>query len=271
MLLGKNGGRWVLQTVRKVTQVLDLFSLENPEWSVGEAARVLEYPKSSMSELMSSLADQRLLHRVGKGKYRLGWRLFELSQTLLRTTEFRVEARRVMEELVARWKETMHLAVLDDVHAVYVEKLQPAPAVRILLSWAGARLPAHGSGVGKVLLAHSPWEQIAARLEDMGLPRLTSNTITDLEELARELEEVRNRGYAYDMEEAAIGLCCVAAPIRDSKGRVVAALSFSVPAFRFRRGIEEYTEGILEAADRISTAIPKPEEHLTKKLRTPYG
>src|SRR5215211_7584697 len=82
----------VLRTIKKATQILDLFSLERPEWGVSEVARALGLPKSTTSELMSGLADQRLLSRRAKGRYRLGWRLFESSQTLLDTTEFRIEA-----------------------------------------------------------------------------------------------------------------------------------------------------------------------------------
>lgn len=194
-------------------------------------ANTLQAPKSTTSELMASLADQRLLSRTVKGRYRLGWRLFELSQTLLDTTEFRVEARRVMEELVRCWGETVHLAVLDDVQAVYIEKLQPTPAVKILISRTGARLPAHCSGVGKVLLAHSEWEHVAALFEDQGLPALIANTIDTLDALAGELERVRERGYAYDDEETMVGLRCVAAPVYDCGGKVVAAVRTMV---RFR-------------------------------------
>lgn len=240
------------RSIIKAMQVLDLFSLERPEWGVSEAARALKLPKSSTSELMSSLANQRLLSRTAKGRYRLGWRLFELSQTLLDTTEFRIEARKVMEELVRTWGETVHLAVLDGVQAVYIEKLQPTPAVKIGITRSGARLPAHCSGVGKVLLAQSEWEHVVALFEDQGLAALTSNTITELDALAGELERVWERGYAYDDEEILVGLCCVAAPIHDSKGEVVSAVSFSVPAYRFHPRRDEYTAAILDAARRIS-------------------
>ena len=242
----------MLRTIKKATQVLDLFSLERPEWGVSEAARALNLPKSTTSELMSSLANQRLLSRTAKGRYRLGWCLFELSQALLDTTEFRTEARRVMEQLVKARGETVHLAVLDGVQAVYVEKLQPTPAVKIKISRAGARLPAHCSGVGKVLLAHCEWEYVAELLEDQGLPALTSNTITELDALADELERVRERGCAYDDEETLVGLCCVAAPIYGSKGKVVASVSLSVPAYRFHSKKDEYTAAIFEAARHIS-------------------
>jgi len=238
--------------IEKVMQILGLFSLEKPEWGVGEAAYALDLPKSTTSELMASLAGQRLLTRTAKGRYRLGWRLFELSQNLLDTTEFRSEARRVMEELVGRWKETMHLAVLDGVQAVYIEKVQPTPAVRIRITRAGARLPAHSSAVGKVLLAHCEWEYVAERLEDQGVPALTSNTITELDALAEEVEQVREQGYAYDDEETLVGLCCVGAPIYGPEETMVASISFSVPAFRFHPKKDEYTVAVLEAAQRIS-------------------
>ena len=239
-------------TTRKVMRVLDLFSLEYPEWGVSEVARALGLPKSSTSELMSSMTDQRLLSRRARGRYRLGWRLFELSQTLLDTTEFRSEARKAMEELVRCWKETMHLAVLDGVQAVYIEKLQPTPAVKIRITRAGARLPAHSTGVGKVLLADSEWEYVAERLEDQEMPELTPNTITNLDVLAEELERVREEGCAYDLEETLVGLYCVAAPIHDPGGAGIAAVSFSVPCYRFHPKKDEYTAAILGAARRIS-------------------
>jgi len=222
----------------------------------------MELPRSTTSELLSNLANQRLLSRVGWGRYRLGWRLFELSQTLLDTTAFRIEARRVMEELVKRWQETMHLAVLDGVQAVYIEKLQPIPRVKIEITRSGARLPAHSSGVGKALLAYSEWEYIAELFEDQGMPASTPNTIITLDELAEELERVRERGYAYDNEETVVGLCCVGAPIYSVRGEVIASVSFSVPAYRFSSRKDEYTGAILDAARCISeSASPALEEY----------
>lgn len=255
------------QTIRKAMRVLDLFSLERPEWGVGEVARCLELPKSTTSELMASLADERLLARTAKGRYRLGWQLFELSQTLLDTTEFRTEARRLMEELVRSWGETVHLAVLDGVQAVYVEKLQPTPAIKICISRTGARLPAHCSGVGKVLLASSDWDHVAALFEDQGMPALTSNTITTLDLLNKELCKVREQGYALDEEESMVGLCCAAAPIRDPAGTTVAAVSISVPAYRFHTKEKDYTDAVLDTAWRISeSARPKPREFANQEM-----
>ena len=241
--------------MEKVGNVLNLFSFERPEWGVSEVAKALGLPKSTVSEIMASLASQCLLFRTGEGRYRLGWRLFHLSQVLLDNTDFCIEARKVMRELVERWGETSHLAVLDEGQVLYVEKLQGTPAVQILLSHVGGRLPAHCSGIGKVLLAHREWQEVITLLEPQGLRAFTPHTITALGQLALELEEVRKQGYAYDHEEVALGLYCVAAPIHDLDGHVIAAMILSVPAYRFYPKEDTYTMTIVKAAQIISEAL----------------
>jgi DNA-binding IclR family transcriptional regulator len=241
--------------MEKIGNVLDLFSFEHPEWGVSEVAKKLGLPKSTTSEIMASLASQSLLHRTDEGRYRLGWRLFRLSQVLLDNIDFCIEARKVMRELVERWGETSHLAVLDQGQVLYVEKLQGTPAVQILLSHVGGRLPAHCSGVGKVLLAHQECPSIMTLLEQQGLQAFTPHTITSFDRLAEELEEVRTCGYAHDHEEVALGLCCVAAPIYDVKGHILAAMSLSVPAYRFYPKEDTYTMTIVKAAQRVSEAL----------------
>ncbi len=241
--------------MEKVGNVLNLFSFKRPEWGVSEVAKTLAIPKSTTSEIMASLATQDLLRRTDEGRYRLGWRLFYLSQVMLDNTDFYIEARQVMYELVERWGETFHLTVLDEAQVLYLEKLQGTPAVQILLSRVGARLPTHGSGVGKVLLAHRTWHEVTTLLEEEGLKPFTPNTITSFDRLAEELEQVRRQGYAYDHEEVIQGLCCVAAPIYDENGRALAAMSISVPAYRFYPKQEIYTTIIVKATQRISKVL----------------
>lgn len=253
----------MVMTVDKVVRILDLFSVENPEWGVSEVARALRISKSAASELMASMEDRRLLRRTSRRRYRLGWRFFELSQTLLETTEFRTEARKILEDLMATWTETVHLAVLDGVQSVWVEKFQPTPAVKIPASGIGARLPAHSTAGGKMLLASCEWERVAEAFVHQGLPALTPNTITTLGDLKTDLERVRYRGYAIDDEAACIGLCCVAAPVYDDKSEVVAAASLSIPAFRFHEGTEKYVAAVLEAADMMSQS----KGHSTNRYR----
>ena len=162
-----------MQTVRKAGRVLELFSLESPEWGVSEVAKSLELPKSGAHAILSSLTDQGMLRRTDKARYRLGWRVMAMNQILLDTTDFRPEARRIMEYLVSRFGETVHLAALESGQVIYIDKVQGTRAVRVEVTGTGARLPAHGSGVGKVLLAYRPWDEVMNIIEKQGMAALT--------------------------------------------------------------------------------------------------
>src|SRR5687767_3553983 len=230
----------MLQTIQKAGELLALFDRDHTEWGVREAATKLKIAKSSVHDLMSSLAKLGFLNRTEENRYRLGWRLVTLSETLLATTELRKEAHPVMEELAAQYQETIHLAVLDDTQAVYVDKLEGRQAVRVELTSLGARLYAHCSALGKVLLAFKDEEQVRRIIQTAGLPRFTDHTITDEEDLIQNLVKIRKQGFAYDLEEILPDLCCVAAPIYNHTGQVIAAISMSIPAYRFRRSQPEY-------------------------------
>ena len=245
----------MLQTLSKAGRVLELFSLENPEWGVSQVAKSLEIPKSGAHALLSTLADQGMLRRTDKARYRLGWRVMAMNQILLETTDFRPEARRMMEYLVSRFGETVHLAALESGQVIYVDKTQGTRAVRVEVTGMGVKLPAHGSGVGKALLACRPWGEVLKIIENQGMAALTPKTITTLDEFQEELQTVRKQGYAFDLEETVPELCCVAAPIRDRTGEVVAAISFSVPAYRFELGKERYVAAIVQSARAVSESV----------------
>jgi DNA-binding IclR family transcriptional regulator len=245
----------MLQTIQKAGELLALYDREHTEWGVREVAEKLKMAKSSTHDLMSSLAKLGFLNKTQNNRYRLGWRLVTLSEVLLSTTELRQEAHPVMEELAAHYQETIHLAVLDDTQAVYVDKLEGRQAVRVELTSLGARLYAHCSALGKVLLAYSPEEEVKRIIKTAGLPRFTPNTITDEEELHQALARIQKQGYAYDLEEILPDLCCVAAPIYNHSAKVIAAISMSIPAYRFRRSQLEYRDAVMRAARSISKRL----------------
>ncbi len=245
----------MLQTIQKAGELLSLFDREHTEWGVREVAAKLKIAKSSAHDLMSSLAKLGFLNKTEDSRYRLGWRLVTLSETLLATTELRKEAHPVMEDLATEYQETLHLAVLDDTQAVYVDKLEGRQAVRVELTSLGARLYAHCSALGKVLLAFCDEEEVRRIIQTAGLPRFTDNTITDEDELIQNLVKIRKQGFAYDLEEIMPDLCCVAAPIYDYSGNVIAAISMSIPAFRFRRSQNDFRDGVIRAAKKISKLL----------------
>jgi DNA-binding IclR family transcriptional regulator len=245
----------MLQTIQKAGEVLALYDREHTEWGVREVAAKLRVAKSSAHDLMSSLAKLGFLNKTDENRYRLGWRLVTLSETLLATTELRKEAHPVMEELAVQYQETIHLAVLDGTQAVYVDKLEGRQAVRVELTSLGARLYAHCSALGKVLLAYRDEDQVKHIIQTAGLPRFTDNTITDEKELLQNLARIRKQGFAYDLEEILPDLCCVAAPIYEYSGNVIAAISMSIPAYRFRRLQAEYRDAIVRTARNISERL----------------
>lgn len=242
----------MLSTVEKVGLVFALFTPDHPEWGVSEVADSLSIPKSSAHALLSTLAAIDLLKRTGNARYRLGWRILALSQTLMETAHFRREARRWMAELVAQFGETVHMGTLQLGRVVYTDKLVGTRAVRVELTAVGAEGPAHCSALGKALLSDLPGEKVRDIVAVYGLPAYTPETITTLEALENELDHVRKRGYACDVGELMPELCCIAAPILGYGTHVIAAMSMSVPAYRFQEYKEIYRRAITEATCDIS-------------------
>ena len=186
-------------------------------------------------------------------------KLVELGNRLLSQIDFRTEARPYLLDLAERTKETVHLVILYQNEVLYIDKVEPNkyPTGLRMASMLGLRIPAHCCSVGKVLLAALPEEKIEKMVSSKGLPKRTENTIIDPGKLKEHLQLVREKNYALDNEENEIGICCVAAPIRDQRGEVIAAISISVPVSRINARMlkTELKNQITETALRISGKI----------------
>lgn len=222
----------MLLTVANVGRVLDAYSVERPERGVTELAADLGLTKSKTHALLTSMAEIGLLRRTEGGRYRIGWRSLELVRLLTQSTPFRPIAHSVATGIARRFGDVVHVATLDEGRVVYVDRVVGPRGLRIPVTTVGSSLPAHCSGVGKVLLAHLDPAKVDAILDRHGLPALTERTITDRDRFYAELHRVRRDGLGYDREEVQAGLACVAAPIFDADGRCVAAISLSAPVGR---------------------------------------
>jgi IclR family transcriptional regulator, KDG regulon repressor len=252
---------FMLHSVSRAGKVLDLFTTKTPEWSVSEAAKVLGVSKSTASELMATLAEMGLLTRTNERTYRLGWRLIDLSRTLLSTSDFYGEAHEGLQTLVERWSEAGSISVFNGNQAICIERLQGESTIRMLLSQVGMQLPVYASGGGKMLIAHQKWSRVRSLLDEQQLMALTPNTITSLDVLVDELEQIRKQGYAYDKEEFLPGLCAISAPIRGIDGAVTSCISMLLSVPRFNQSVGNYTDIVLRAASRIS-------EHMGYRAKT---
>ena len=220
----------MLGTLEKAQRVLDLYSPARPEWGVGEVARECGWPPSSTHLLLSSLAHTGLLHRTVAGRYRLGFKLHRLSQILLHNTPWREVVAGELRALCAQTGETTYAAALDGAHLVTVAAFQGAHRHALAPAQLSEEPPLHASATGKVLLAfRTAWGHPLPRR----LPRLTPHTITTRAALSAELDEVRARGVAFSLEEAALEVCSVAAPVHNHNGEVIAAVCLISPAEHF--------------------------------------
>ncbi len=221
-----------IRSVAKALSIMDLLAQNGRAMSLAEICRETGLAKSTAHGLLATLMDYRYVEQdCFEGKYRLGLHLFEIGSVVANSWDVRKVAAPYIEKLVDELEETAHLAVLEHGQVLYIDKRESRRSIRIV-SQIGARLPAHCSGVGKVLLAHIPASEVRLVVASHGLPRFTRNTITDVHRLEEELERIRSQGFAVDNEEIMDGLRCVAAPIRDHTGRVCAAISVSSPVAR---------------------------------------
>lgn len=249
----------MLLTVVSTGRVLELFSIECPEWGPTEMAVELGMSKSKAHSLLTSMADVGLLRRTSRGRYRLGWRLLGLNRVLADTTDFRCTARPVMGVLTAHFGETVHLGTLDGGEVVYVDRSQGNQATRIAVSAIGARMPAHCTGVGKVMLSQLDAPALDQVLSRHELEPRTPYSVTDVSVLKAELARIREREIAFDCQEAVRGISCVAAPIWGADGDVVAAISLTAPTSRFDAQAAAFETAIRRAARHVS-------RHLRRQL-----
>ena len=215
------------QSVSRALSIVDLLASENRDMSLTEIAQAMGWPKSTAYGLLVTLRDYHYLDQSPlTGRYTLGVRLFELGNTIARSWNIRSVAFPIMQQLHAKWGETVQLAVEDKGEVLYLEKLESNRLVRIV-SEVGARLPMHCTGLGKAMLAHKTPSEVKWILSQHGMKAMTSRTITDMGQMEKELEKIRMQGYAEDMGEMMDSLRCVAVPIYNKEGKVKHALSIS--------------------------------------------
>ncbi|WP_328224788.1 IclR family transcriptional regulator [Streptomyces sp. NBC_00310] len=203
--------------------ILGAFTPEHPELTLAQVCRLTDLRHATAHRLVGELTAWGALERVTGGAYVIGLRLWELGALNPRGLPLRVRAMPVMEDLHAATQQHVQLAVLDGTDALVVERISATGAVPVV-SGVGGRLPLHASAVGQVLLAHAGAELFTEVVRD-GLARFTPRTVTDPAALRVALAECRRTGAAVVREEMSPDAYSVAAPVTDSKGRVVAALS----------------------------------------------
>lgn len=215
---------WVSEpgVLAKATAVLMSFTVDDHGVRFTEVQRRTGLPKSTLHRLLREMVSLRLLD-LEDGRYRLSGQLFELGMRASVERDLIEVAMPFLEDLYERTHEVVHLGVREGTEVVYVAKLTGHRPVRSP-SRLGGRMPLHATAIGKALLAHAPAE-IRHLVLTGPMPRLAARTVIAPAMLSAQLEQVVESGIAYENEESAPGLSCVAAPVFDSGDRAVAAVS----------------------------------------------
>lgn len=249
----------MVPAVTRALDILELFLTRGPELSSAEIIELTGIPKTSAHSIINTLVEREYLVRFGEyqpHRFRLGIRAFELGSVSFSGRDVATVGQSIAEDLSARFDETVQIGVLNGTDVIPVVKVDGQQSIQ-LVSKVGKRTPAHCTALGKSLLAWLPETALEALYPSGSeLEQLTERSITSVSELHEHLKEVRQAGASREFCESNESAVCVASPIRDSSGRVVAAISMSVPVVRWSTDAEvEWAARVHEHALRISREL----------------
>lgn len=223
--------------------------------TLDQLAEALGVHKSTALRLLRTLEANRFVRREDAHHYRLGSALFDLANRALEDIDVRGAARPHLVELGTTTGHTVHLATFEDDQVVYIDKVDSQHAVR-MYSRVGRRAPVHCTAVGKALVAGWPQDRREQLAQRLSYPRLTENTITSPDGFLSELQRVHDQGYALDRSEHEDFIHCIGAPIHDSRGEAVAAVSVSAPKVLLDfDGLLALVDDLLRTTSAVSTEL----------------
>lgn len=258
------GGKYTVPVVRSTFRILEELSRAEA-LGISELAGRTRIPKSTVFRILSTLFDLGYVVRDSGRNFALGVALSRLGSAEADGAALRNLALPYMLDLRNHFGETVNLGVLNFDKVTYIEVVPSEFALR-LQETRGSSVQMHASALGKAILAFSPPDLVENMVRGRKLAILTQNTICDADDLLLELKRVRSCGYAFDRGEISLLARCVAAPIKDSSGAAVAAISVSGPASRFMpRKDSPVIAALARAAGEISSKL---QEHRNSALRS---
>ncbi len=249
-----------VKSADRTLELLELFAEHVDGMALVDVCAQTGWPKSSTLALLRTLHQRDYLDiHGGDGRYRLGPRVALLGSAYLGNLSLAREGADVVRATSRACDETVHLAVLRSRDVLYVAKEEGGGSMR-MVSTVGRMIPAHGTGVGKMMLASLSSEEVD-RLFPPGqdLPQLTEKTVTNRAAFLDTLAKARRDGYATDSGQSTLGVECIAAPVMGQDGRVIAAMSVSVPEPRFTPDrFAELRDVVMAGARQLSIRMGCP-------------
>jgi DNA-binding IclR family transcriptional regulator len=245
-----------VQSVERTLDILESLVDFGSEVGLVEISQGVTLPLATVHRLLGTLIRRGYVKQNRQNrKYSLGFRALQMGNDMRQRFALRLEARPFLHRLMERTGESANLAVLDDGEVVYIDQAQSSKILR-MFTQLGNRVPAHSTGSGKVMLAFGTPETAEGVLRRYGMPVRTPHTITDAMRFREELARIRAQGFALDDEEHEEGVRCLAVPVRDSSGQVVASLSVSGPATRLNDAqVAAFTSEVLDCGAQLSARL----------------
>lgn len=206
-----------------------LFLSDNKGANLSEIAENTDIPKSTISPILKTLCENDFLHINESNQYFIWKNAFKVGSTFLNTNNVMDILKAYMKDIVGECNEICQLGIYDNGDIFYIARVESKQPIK-LISNVGKSVPAHATALGKAILGKFSEERIRDIYKD-GLIPITSKTITDIDILIEQINEAKNKGYAYENEETNNDVECLAVPLR-SKGEIFAALSISIPIYR---------------------------------------
>lgn len=219
--------------------------------SLAELTDELEFTKGTVYNHLATLEDRQLVVKDGK-EFRLGLQFFEYGEQVKNRHEIHEIGVPEVDKLAAETGELGNILVEEHGQGTYLYRATGENALS-LDTGVGSRVYLHQTGLGKAILAHLSDERVHAIIDEHGLDPSTEHTLTTPEELFEELERTRDRGHAFDMEERAKGVRCVAAPVITNDDRVRGAISVAGPASRMQG--ERLRETLPDMVERAADVV----------------
>ncbi len=241
-----------IQVIERMLSLLDALADSPHPATLKALAQATQLHPSTAHRILAVMTQARLIERHEVSSYALGIRLLELGNIVKSRLNVREIALPFMNKLHETIGEAINLGIRDRDDIVYIERSSSGRALVRVVYLLGGRAPLHLTSLGKLFLAAEDAAEVRAYARRSGLPGKTPHSLTDLDALEKELETVRRLDLAYDNEEAEIGLRCVASPVRNDEGIIVAGLSISAPTDRHDAG---WAAQVKRTADEISRAL----------------
>jgi len=246
--------KYRIKSIDKAISILELMALEGRDLTLTEIGENLSMGKGTVHRFLNTLKGRKFVQQDPETKkYGFGVRAFELGKAIRQETFLKNIMLPKLKDLSARCRESINGAILDYDEILYIVHLESEETLRFHIQ-EGSRLPATCTALGKTLLSFLPEESLERMYSQPNRFKvLTRNSIHSLEKLKKALAEIRKRDLAYDWEEAFLGVCCMAAPVRNYRNDVIAAISISMPTIRMTQNKKkEYSKILLETAEKTS-------------------